>query len=354
MDSPPARGRRAASRCRSPLKRRFFSSARVGEVPRRALSRVLLFALSARLAWRCPPRSCTTSLSAKATSEAKAIGALVASGDAAALPLLQAMIDGEVQTVGDKTVLIVKGDKAIDAATGQAVSPLPENRDDVVVNNRLRRKLATAHRIVQAVVAGPRGAPGGGEGAPEQRGRRRCCPRSRGACQGVGSRDQEPADAHAGVGAAREPRPRDEARRDPRARAKRRRRDQDAAARRRSRRRTASSSRRTTRCASRPSARSRRSRDGSQRRHRGAHLQRHLARDDPAARRAGPCDHLRPDGRHQHGARRAHHDRRVRDVRRAEPLPPVRARRVRLVPAVARFPSRSSSAGSSAWCSSAR
>ncbi|MFO1306673.1 MAG: urea ABC transporter permease subunit UrtB [Burkholderiales bacterium] len=74
----------------------------------------------------------------------KAIGALVASGDTAALPLLQAMLDGEMQTAGDKTVLIVKGDKAVDAATGQFVSPLPESRDDVVVNNRLRKSLTTA------------------------------------------------------------------------------------------------------------------------------------------------------------------------------------------------------------------
>ena len=67
-------------------------------------------------------------------------------------------------------------------------------------------------------------------------------------------------------------------------------------------------------------------------RHRRARLHRHLAGLDPAARRARPRDHLRPDGRHQHGARRAHHDRRVRDVRRAEPLPPALARRVRLLP----------------------
>ena len=45
----------------------------------------------------------------------KAIGALVATGDAAALPLLQALIDGEVQTVGEDRVLIVKGDAATDA-----------------------------------------------------------------------------------------------------------------------------------------------------------------------------------------------------------------------------------------------
>jgi urea transport system permease protein len=77
-------------------------------------------------------------------AKGQAIGALVASGDPAALPLLQALIDNEVQTVGEDRVLIVKGDTATDAITGVAVAPLPESRDDVVVNNRLRRTLATA------------------------------------------------------------------------------------------------------------------------------------------------------------------------------------------------------------------
>ena len=89
-------------------------------------------------------------------------------------------------------------------------------------------------------------------------------------------------------------------------------------------------------------------------RHRRARLQRHLARHDPAARRAGPRDHLRPDGRHQHGARRAHHDRRLRDLRRAEPVPPVRAGRVRLVSAVRDAGGVPRQRGWSAWCSSAR
>jgi len=73
-----------------------------------------------------------------------AIGKLGASGDKDALPLLQALVDGEIQTVGDNQILIIQGDTAVDAVTGAAVSPLPENRDDVVVNNRLRRSLATA------------------------------------------------------------------------------------------------------------------------------------------------------------------------------------------------------------------
>jgi urea transport system permease protein len=95
-------------------------------------------------AWALPAEVVHDLAFGEGDEKAKAIGALVTSGDAAALPLLQALIDGEVQTVGDQTVLIVKGDKATDAASGQAVTPLPDNRDDVVVNNRLRRTLATA------------------------------------------------------------------------------------------------------------------------------------------------------------------------------------------------------------------
>jgi len=45
--------------------------------------------------------------------------------------------------VGTQRVLIVSGDRATDASTGQVVAPLPEGREDVVVNNRLRRALAT-------------------------------------------------------------------------------------------------------------------------------------------------------------------------------------------------------------------
>ena len=74
----------------------------------------------------------------------KAIGALTASGDAEALALLQALLDGNVQTVGDSRVLLVKGDAATDLATGKSVAHLPENRDDVVINNRVRKGLETA------------------------------------------------------------------------------------------------------------------------------------------------------------------------------------------------------------------
>ncbi len=79
-------------------------------------------------------------------SDAKieAIGALAASGDPQALPLLQALLDGNVQTVGEDQVLLVKDDVATDLLTGKAVSPLPANLEDIVVNNRVRRELGTA------------------------------------------------------------------------------------------------------------------------------------------------------------------------------------------------------------------
>ena len=77
---------------------------------------VLLLALTARLAVALPADVVRDLAFGEGDAREKAIGALVASGDAAALPLLQAMLDGEVQTAGDKAVLIVKGDTACPVA----------------------------------------------------------------------------------------------------------------------------------------------------------------------------------------------------------------------------------------------
>jgi urea transport system permease protein len=69
-----------------------------------------------------------------------AVAALAASTDARAALLLKALADGEVQTAGTR-VLIVKDGAATDAATGDGVGALPEPREDVLVNNRLRREI---------------------------------------------------------------------------------------------------------------------------------------------------------------------------------------------------------------------
>ena len=77
-----------------------------------------------------------------------AVNALVASGDPQAAVLLKALVDGELQVAGGR-VLIVQGEAARDAATGAAVQPLPESRDDVVANNRLRGEIDGALAALQ-------------------------------------------------------------------------------------------------------------------------------------------------------------------------------------------------------------
>jgi len=81
-----------------------------------------------------------------------AVNALVAAGDERAQPLLQALADGAVQTAG-KRVLIVTGDEGVDAVTGEKIAPLPEDREDVVVNNRLRREIDSALGVFKLVSA---------------------------------------------------------------------------------------------------------------------------------------------------------------------------------------------------------
>src|SRR5689334_15342307 len=60
-------------------------------------------------------------------ARANAIAAIVASGDPAALPLLQAMLDGDVKTAGDERVYLIKPDEAVDLLTGKTVKPPPDN-----------------------------------------------------------------------------------------------------------------------------------------------------------------------------------------------------------------------------------
>ena len=79
----------------------------------------------------------------------KALGTVVGASDTTALPLLQGLVDGEIQVTPDERVLRVKGDQAIDVLTGAAVAPLPESREDVVVNNRLRREFASAIAVLR-------------------------------------------------------------------------------------------------------------------------------------------------------------------------------------------------------------
>jgi len=111
----------------------------------------LVFALSATMhcATGAVPPDAIRDL-ALGDNEAKlnAIKVLVSGGDPAALPILQALLNGEVQTVADNQVLRIEGTgadaTATDLLTGSAVVPVPASRDDVVVNNRVRKQLINA------------------------------------------------------------------------------------------------------------------------------------------------------------------------------------------------------------------
>ena len=72
-----------------------------------------------------------------------AISALLAEGDPRARDIMQAMHDAELYVAGER-ILIIRGDAATDASTGDKVAPLPEPREEVMLNNRLRRELGEA------------------------------------------------------------------------------------------------------------------------------------------------------------------------------------------------------------------
>ncbi len=79
-----------------------------------------------------------------------AIAQLAASGDPRAVPVLQALAEGEMSVAAGR-VLLVKGEEAVDAVTGEKVSPVPSPRDDVVANNRLRREIESALAALKLV-----------------------------------------------------------------------------------------------------------------------------------------------------------------------------------------------------------
>ncbi len=77
-----------------------------------------------------------------------AIRAFVEKGESAAAPMLAALADGQLQTAGEQ-VLIVRDEVGIDAVTGETVTPLPETREDVIANNRVRGEIANAVAVLR-------------------------------------------------------------------------------------------------------------------------------------------------------------------------------------------------------------
>ncbi len=84
-----------------------------------------------------------------ATARDVALAAVVKAGDASLVPLLQAFIDGDVKVAAEDRVLLIRDDRAFDLSTGEAVAPVPDALDDVIVNNRFRGLLGSTIAALQ-------------------------------------------------------------------------------------------------------------------------------------------------------------------------------------------------------------
>jgi urea transport system permease protein len=80
-----------------------------------------------------------------------AIGQLAVSPDPLAAAVLRGLGEDSIYRLEDGRLLIVNSDNAVDAATGARVTPVPETKDQLIVNNRLRKVLESAQAGGQLV-----------------------------------------------------------------------------------------------------------------------------------------------------------------------------------------------------------
>ncbi|MEW6133491.1 MAG: urea ABC transporter permease subunit UrtB [Pseudomonadota bacterium] len=72
-----------------------------------------------------------------------AIEQLGASADRDAVKVLKALADDELYVGGDR-IFLMEDDKAVDAASGEAIEPAPESYESITINNRIRAELSNA------------------------------------------------------------------------------------------------------------------------------------------------------------------------------------------------------------------
>ncbi len=131
-----------------------------GEVPLllKKLKRVVFIAASAALfgvsaAHALTPEQVLAMSAGDSDARSQAIAQTAASGDPAAQAFFQALLDDAVKVSGEK-VFVVRDDKAREAATG-AEATLPEDAEDVINSNRLRRELESAMASLKLLSANP-------------------------------------------------------------------------------------------------------------------------------------------------------------------------------------------------------
>ena len=80
----------------------------------------------------------------EADDKIKAIQTLGKSQDPLAAKLLKALAEDNVYLLEGGKVVIIEGDKGVNAADGAALATIPESKDQVTINNRIRKELETA------------------------------------------------------------------------------------------------------------------------------------------------------------------------------------------------------------------
>ena len=116
----------------------------------RMLIRTVLFLLIATPAIAQDAKTVEKLAFGESDEKVEAIAALLAAGNEKSAAILQALADGELHTAG-KRVLIIKGESVADAVTGEKLAKVPEDKEDITVNNRLRRELGSALAALKLV-----------------------------------------------------------------------------------------------------------------------------------------------------------------------------------------------------------
>ena len=102
---------------------------------------ILLILLTGR-AWALDADILNTLATGEADKKIAAIERLVNDGDAAALPVLEALSAGTLYVTDSKAVVMVTPTAVLDALTGKPVAATPSEK--ISINNRLRQRLNTA------------------------------------------------------------------------------------------------------------------------------------------------------------------------------------------------------------------
>jgi urea transport system permease protein len=84
-----------------------------------------------------------------------AIGQLATSPDPLAAAVLRGLGEGTIYRLDDGRLLVVDNGTAVDAGTGAAVAPVPASKEQLIVNNRLRKVLESARAAGQLFAPDP-------------------------------------------------------------------------------------------------------------------------------------------------------------------------------------------------------